>query len=106
MQRQRTFGEEGVRSLGGFGGGRRNGSFGMSQAVDICRTAVQDRIISEYRVSRVDIRNARADDKPGRNDYIIGEAIGRRGGSAADFTFVCSVDFRSGRVRSVDVNRR
>ena len=95
----------GGRRFGDFDG-RRGGSFGAAQAVDLCRSAVQDRIIRDYRFSRVDIRVARADDRPGRNDYIVGEAIGRRGGSAADFNFVCSVDFNSGRVRSVDVNRR
>ena len=88
------------------GGGSFGGSVGAAQAINICRSAVQDKIISDYRFSRVDIRNARADDRPGRNDYIIGEAIGRRGGSASEFNFVCSVDFNSGRVRSVDVNRR
>jgi hypothetical protein len=95
----------GGRRFGDFDG-RRGTSFSAAQAVDICRSAVQDKIISDYRFSRVDIRVARADDRPGRNDYIVGEAIGRRGGSAADFNFVCSVDFNSGRVRSVDVNRR
>ena len=95
----------GGRRFGDFDG-RRGGSFSAAQAADICRSAVQDKIISDYRFSRVDIRVARADDRPGRNDYIVGEAIGRRGGSAADFNFVCSVDFNSGRVRSVDVNRR
>jgi len=95
----------GGRRFGDFDG-RRGGSFGAAQAIDVCRSAVQDKIISDYRFSKVDIRVARADDRPGRNDYIVGEAIGRRGGSAADFNFVCSVDFNSGRVRSVDVNRR
>lgn len=100
-------------SRGGMGGGRfddfvrRPGnSFGASQAINICREAVQNKIISDYRFNRVDIRTARADDRPGRNDYIIGEAIARRGGTAEDFSFVCSVDFNSGRVRSVNVNRR
>ena len=60
----------------------------------------------DTRLQRVDIRSARADDRPGRNDSIIGEATGRRGFSSQDFTFFCRVDFSSGRVRSVDVTPR
>ena len=85
---------------------RRGGAAGLSYAIDACRDAVGERIAAEYRYDDVDIRNARADNGPGRNDYIIGEATGRRGRAIADFSFVCRVDFNSGRVRTVDVRRR
>jgi len=74
--------------------------------MDICRESVRDNIDRQYRYSQVEFRRVRADDRPGRNDYIVGEAIGRRGNNAGDFTFVCRVDFSSGRVRSVEVSRR
>src|SRR5437867_5782645 len=99
------FGGGDGRPFGGLGGNRPGGSFTAAQAMDVCRLAVQERIANEYRYTRVDIRSVRADDRPGRNDYIVGEAIGRRGNNAGDFTFVCRVDFSSGRVRSVDVIR-
>lgn len=46
------------------------------------------------------------DNNPGPNDWISGFASGRRGGEMRNFSFSCSVDFRSGTVRFVDVRRR
>jgi hypothetical protein len=80
--------------------------FGMNQAVQICQEAVVNRIADQYRYVDVNVRNIRADDNSGRRDYLVGEATARRGYRPADFTFVCAVDFSSGRVRSVDVRRR
>ena len=82
------------------------GNSGFDQAVRVCQDAVRDRIVNQYHFHDVDIQNVRADDRPGRNDYVIGEAVARRGENRDRFTFDCSVDFRSGRVRSVDVRRR
>ncbi len=44
-------------------------------------------------------------DNPGRNDWIKGTAVGKRGFERTWFSFSCSVNFNSGRVRSVDVHR-
>lgn len=85
---------------------RRRGGSGAAAAMDACRDAVSDRITGEYRVDDVDILNARVDNGPGRNDMIVGEAVGRRGRAAANFVFACRVDLNSGRVRTVDVRRR
>ena len=85
---------------------RRRGGSGMAAAIDACRDAATDRITDEYRVDDVDILNARVDNGPGRNDMIIGEAVGRRGRASANFVFACRVDLNSGRVRTVDVRRR
>ena len=85
---------------------RRSGSSSWGAAIDACQDAVSERIASEYRYSDVAIQNARADNGTGRSDYIVGEAIARRGRSTVAFSFVCHVDFSSGRVRSVDVKGR
>jgi hypothetical protein len=75
-------------------------------AVRICSDAVRDRIARDYRFTNAEIQNARADNRPGRNDWIIGDATGRRGFSTEQFIFSCQVDFNTGRVRAVDVRPR
>lgn len=84
------------------------GSSDLSSAIEACQGAVSERIAAQYGYDEVDIRNVRTDNGPGRNDSIVGEAaaIGPRGRAIAAFTFVCRVDFSSGRVRTVDVRRR
>src|SRR5689334_18635346 len=107
---------------GGYGRDDRQGSdrnqpydrgrrFSVDQAVNVCTDAVRDRINRDYRFANAEIRNARLDDRPGRNDMIIGDATGRRGNgnsyvNRVEFTFSCSVNFDNGNVRSVDVSRR
>jgi hypothetical protein len=74
--------------------------------MDVCRDEVRDRILRDYRYSTVDVQNVRADDRPGRNDWIIGDATGRSGRNIELFIFSCQVDFGTGRVRAVDVRAR
>ena len=84
----------------------RPGPSASDRAIDSCRRAVEDRIRRDG-YDRVNIRSINVDDRPGRNDWVVGtadaDARDRRGGS---FNFSCSVDLRDGDVRSVDVNRR
>ena len=80
--------------------------FAMQQGVQVCQEAVVSRIVDQYHYGDVGIQNIRADDNPGRRDYLLGEASARRGYHPVDFRFVCAVDFNSGRVRSVDVRKR
>ena len=77
-----------------------------ARAINICSDAVRDRINHDYRFADVDIQNPKADDRPGRNDWIMGNAKGSRGRDVGYFSFSCQVDFSTGRVRSVDVKRR
>jgi len=84
--------------------GRREG--GPDVAMQACRDAVTDKVAREYRYDEVQLRDVRVDDRPGRRDSIIGEAVGRRRNTSAFFRFYCDVDFRSGRVRNIDVRRR
>ncbi len=90
----------------GFGRPRAPTAFTVDRAMDICREEVRRQVQDRYRYDRVDFRRVRADDQPGRNDYIIGEVMGYRRRDIEEFNFVCRVDFSSGRVRDVDVRRR
>ncbi len=75
-----------------------------AQAIRVCQEAVVTRIQREgYRF--VNFESTAPDNNPGRDDWVLGSVIGRRGRDATRFLFSCSVDFRSGRVRSVDVRR-
>lgn len=86
---------------------RRGGGPGrLANAIEACSEAVSERIAGEYRTSDVDILSIRADNGPGRNDYIVGEAAVGRGRRAETLAFACQVDFTTGRVRSVSVRRR
>jgi hypothetical protein len=100
------YGREGGREERGRDYDRQGGNFGFDQAIRVCQDAVTDRIWNQYRYRDVGFENVRADDRPGRNDYVIGDAIARHGRDRDRFLFDCSVDFRSGRVRSVEVRRR
>jgi hypothetical protein len=76
------------------------------QGVQVCQEAVVSRIVDRYHYGDVSIRNIRADDHPGRRNYLLGEASARRGFREVGFTFVCVVDFNSGRVGWMDVRKR
>ena len=95
---------------GGGGGGwqpGRPGGGGLppDRAIRICQDAVVDRLNRDgYRDVQFD--RTYPDDSPGRNDWVIGTASARRDRRGERFSFSCSVDFRSARVRSADVRRR
>lgn len=90
----------------GYGNDRRGNSSAMAAAIDACGKAASDRIARDYRNANVDILNIRADNGPGRNDYVVGEAAVGRGRNAETFSFACQVDLNSSRVRNVTVRRR
>ena len=80
--------------------------FTPGQALNLCSDAVRDRIRRDYRYNNVEIQNPRADERPERGDWIIGDATGRNGFSLELFVFSCQVDYNSGRIRAVDVRIR
>ena len=94
-----------VNRGGELRGGPRGPRFTAEQALRICQDAVADRIRSRG-YDKVNVFDIRADDNPGRNDWVIGQATGQRESRGQSFDFSCSVDFESGRVRSVDVQPR
>ena len=76
----------------------------MVRAIRICKDAVTDRL-SRYGFDYVTFERVIPDDNPARHDWITGRVSGDRGYGTTRFSFSCSVDFGSGRVRSVDVHR-
>jgi hypothetical protein len=74
-------------------------------ALDACRQAVSTRMQRDN-YGQVEFQSIRVDDKPGRDDWVIGTVRADRGRGPDAFNFSCSVDLRNGEVRSVDVTRR
>jgi hypothetical protein len=74
-------------------------------ALDSCQRAVDDRIRRDG-YQHVDFLSIQVDDRPGRNDWIVGTARADVRFRSDSFTFSCNVDLRDGDVRSVDVRRR
>ena len=97
---------------GGWPGNRPGGQppygnrFTQAQAVNICSDSVRDRISRDFRYNNIEIQNARADERQGRGEWIIGDARARNGYSVELFVFSCQVDYNSGRVRAVDARIR
>ena len=95
---------------GGYGRDDNRGGFGrdragVQRAVAICEDAVRAKADRDFGYRDVDFRGVDLDNNPGRNDWIVGGFEGRRGGRREFMRFSCSVDFSSGRVRSVDIDR-
>jgi hypothetical protein len=97
----------GPRDGGGWSPGPPNGpgGFPMARAIQICQDSVTNRLNRDG-YSYVTFERTIPDNNPGRNDWVNGRVTAKRGFESTRFSFSCSVDFRSGRVRSVDVNRR
>jgi len=94
----------------GYGGpGRDRGYRGrtsVDDAVRICQDSVRAQANDRLRGARIEFRRTSLDDNPGRQDWVIGTFEARRGQGRLDvYSFSCSVDFQSGRVRSADFQR-
>jgi hypothetical protein len=90
---------------GGPGWERRGGAGASAQALSNCQRAVEERLRRDgYR--RIEFGNVSVDNRPGRNDWVVGDvrAFGRGDREALEFS--CSVNLSSGDVRSVDLRRR
>jgi hypothetical protein len=79
----------------------RRGRFSVDEAVRVCQDSVRAQANDRLRGAAIEFRRTTIDDKPGRNDWVIGTFEARRG----IYSFSCSVDFQSGRVRSADFQR-
>jgi hypothetical protein len=74
-------------------------------AVRSCQDAVSSRLNRDgYQVTS--FGRMAPEDRPGPNRWINGVVTGKRGFDNRRFSFVCSVDLRSGQVRYVDVRRQ
>ena len=81
------------------------GDQGTGRAIQACEASVEQRIIRDG-FRRVDFASARPDDRPGRNDFVIGTASALDRDRPVWFDFACGVNLRDGDVRSVDVTPR
>ncbi|HWP84924.1 MAG TPA: hypothetical protein VNN17_07025 [Terriglobia bacterium] len=93
----------GTRPGGGAGYG---GALTPREAIALCSDAVRDRIRGEHGYNNVEIQNPRVDERPGRGEWIIGDARGRSGFSVELFIFSCQVDYNSRTIRALDVRTR
>jgi len=84
----------------GWGGG-----FPMDRAIGLCQDSVTDRLNRDG-YPYINFESTIPDDNPGRRDWITGTLSAKHRFGNARFSFACSVDFSSGRLRSVDVRRR
>jgi hypothetical protein len=75
------------------------------RAIQACETSVEQRL-NQQGLRGVDFGSANLDDRPGRNDRVVGTVSGLERNRPVWFDFSCSVDLRSGNVRTADVNRR
>jgi hypothetical protein len=74
-------------------------------AMDNCQRAVEDNI-RQRGYQHVDFLSIRVDDRPGRNDWVVGTARADIRMRSDSFAFSCNVELRDGDVRSVDVRAR
>ena len=70
-----------------------------------CERAAEENIRRDG-FQRIEFTSVNVDNRPGRNDWIVGtaRADGRYGFQSFDFS--CSVNLQNGVVRTVDVKRR
>jgi hypothetical protein len=85
---------------------RNHRGFGVQEAVRVCEEAVQTRASRRFRTNNIQFNRTRIDDKPGRNDWVIGSIDVRRGPREEQYGFACSVNFDNGNVRSADIDSR
>jgi hypothetical protein len=81
-----------------------SGGFPMAKAIQICQDSVTNRLNRDG-YSYVTFERTIPDNNPGRRDWITGTVSGKRRFENTRFSFSCSVDFGSGKVRSFDVRR-
>ncbi len=81
------------------------GDVGAGRAIQGCEASVQDRLNHDG-FHRIDFASVKIDDRPGRNDRVVGAATALDRDRPVWFDFDCSVDLRDGVVRSAEVTRR
>jgi hypothetical protein len=80
--------------------------FSTEEAVRTCQDAVAQQATRRFGTSDVHFHGTRIDDRPGRNDWVMGTLDVHRGRREERFGFACSVNFDTGRVRSADIDPR
>lgn len=80
--------------------------FSADQGIAVCRDEVRRRVAEQYGTPEIEFRQMRLDDNAGRADWITGSFFLRRDRDRDQpHRFGCSVDFETGRVRSVQIDQ-
>ena len=82
-----------------------NGAFPMARAIRNCQDAVSERLNRDG-YSYLAFERTIRENNPGPHDRVKGTVSAKRRFQTEWFSFSCSVDFDSGRVRHVDVRGR
>ena len=77
----------------------------MARTIQACQDAVSGRL-NQSGFPTVMFGVSVPENNPGGHDWVKGTATGRRRFGSTMFSYSCSVDFTSGRVRPVDVQRQ
>jgi len=80
--------------------------FGTDEAIGVCRDAVSTQARRRFGTNNIHFLRTRIDDNPGRNDWVTGAIDVHPNRPGQVYTFSCSVDFNSGRVRSAEIEPR
>jgi hypothetical protein len=84
---------------------RRYGhGFAVDDAVQICRDEIYNQARNRFRGWDVHLRRTEIDDRPGRNDWVLGSLDVHRGPREERYNFSCAVNFDNGRVRSAQID--
>ena len=80
--------------------------FTETQAVQVCQDDIRARASSRFRTQNIDFLRVSLDNNPGRNDWVVGElAVHRWWGRRNIYRFSCSVNFRTGQVRTAQIDQ-
>jgi len=80
--------------------------FGSDEAIRVCREAIYEQASRKFQTRDIHILNMRMDDKPGRNDWVMGRIDVHPNNRGQVYNFACSVNFESGRVRTAEIEPR
>jgi hypothetical protein len=85
--------------------GLPGGRFTTDQAIHVCEDAIRQEARDRFGGVNIVFRDTRVDNNPGRNDWVVGViAITRPWYRRNEvYRFSCSVDFRTGRVRTAHI---
>jgi len=82
----------------------RERQFTTEQAVEVCKENVRRQAADRFRTGDLTFRETHIDDAPGRSDWVLGNLEARSPGRPDQVVkFSCSVDFRTGQVRSAQI---
>lgn len=85
---------------------RYNQGFGVQEAIRVCQDSAAAQASRRFRSRDIRFYRTVIDDGPGRQDWVTGTFDINRNRRDERYRFACSVDFNTGRVRTVDIDAR